>query len=49
MFDNLVLVYKTIGDLTFYVVGGENENELVLYNVLHAFYESISMLLRYLP
>lgn len=46
MFDNLVVVYKTLGDLTFFVTGDENENELVLYNVLHAFYESVNILLR---
>lgn len=46
MFDNLVVVYKTLGDLTFYVTGSENENELVLHNVLHAFHESVNMLLR---
>lgn len=46
MFDDLVVVYKTLGDLTFYVTGSENENELVLHNVLHAFHESVNMLLR---
>jgi hypothetical protein len=46
MVDNYVMVYKYLGDLMFYVTGSQDENELVLYAVLQAFYESISMLLR---
>lgn len=46
MFDNYIVVYKYIGDLMFYVTGGLEENELVLYQVLQAFYESISILFR---
>lgn len=38
---------QTIGDLTFYTVGGLDENEVVLSMVLTAFYESVSLLLRY--
>ena len=37
---------QTIGDLTFYAVGGLDENEVVLSMVLTAFYESVSLLLR---
>jgi hypothetical protein len=46
MFDDVVVVYKFLGDLMFYVTGDQDENEVVLYSVLHAFYESINMLLR---
>ncbi|CAD7704003.1 unnamed protein product [Ostreobium quekettii] len=46
LFDDLVVVYKTLGDLTFYVTGSQSENELVLHGVLQAFYESVSLLLR---
>ncbi len=46
MFDNVVVVYKYIGDLMFYVTGSQDENELVLYTVLQAFYESVTILLR---
>ena len=46
LFDDYVVVFKTLGDLTFYVTGDQEENELVLSNVLHAFHESINMLLR---
>lgn len=46
MFDDVVVVYKCLGDLMFYVTGGQDENELILYAVLQAFYESVSILLR---
>lgn len=47
MFDNVIVVYKTLGDLMFYVTGSHDENELILYTVLQGFYESVSLLLRY--
>eukprot|EP00873_Tetraselmis_striata_P001506 jgi/Tetstr1/421770/TSEL_012674.t1 len=46
MFDDVVVVYKFIGDLMFYVTGGSDENEIIMYTVLQAFYESVSLLLR---
>ena len=46
MFDDHVVVYKALGDLMFYVTGDTEENELILYTVLQAFYESVSILLR---
>ncbi|GAX84341.1 hypothetical protein CEUSTIGMA_g11763.t1 [Chlamydomonas eustigma] len=46
MFDNYIVVYKYLGDLMFYVTGSQDENELILYSVLQAFFESISTLLR---
>mmetsp|Transcript_13669 Transcript_13669/g.36962 ORF Transcript_13669/g.36962 Transcript_13669/m.36962 type:complete len:183 (+) Transcript_13669:107-655(+) len=46
MVDNYVMVYKYLGDLMFYVTGSQEENELILYSVLQAFYESVSLLLR---
>lgn len=46
MFDNVVVVYKFFGDLMFFVTGSQDENEIVLYTVLQAFFESISLLLR---
>mmetsp|Transcript_330 Transcript_330/g.667 ORF Transcript_330/g.667 Transcript_330/m.667 type:complete len:186 (+) Transcript_330:321-878(+) len=46
MFDNYIVVYKYVGDLMFYVTGSQDENELILYTVLQAFYESVSALLR---
>lgn len=46
MFDDIIVVYKFFGDLMFFVTGSQSENELILYAVLQAFYESISLLLR---
>lgn len=46
MFDSYVVVFKCLGDLVFYVTGSQDENELMLYSVLQAFFESISILLR---
>lgn len=47
MFDEVVVCYKFIGDLMFYVTGSQDENELILHTVLVAFYESVTLLLRY--
>lgn len=49
MFDDIIVVYKFFGDLMFFVTGSQSENELILYAVLQAFYESISLLLRCQP
>ena len=46
MFDNVIVVYKFVGDLMFYVTGSQDENELILYSVLQGFYESVGLLLR---
>ena len=47
MFEEVVVCYKFIGDLMFYVTGSQDENELILHTVLVAFYESVTLLLRY--
>ena len=49
MFDDVIVVYKFLGDLMFFVTGSQDENELILYQVLLGFYEAISILLRYQP
>lgn len=46
MFDEVVVCYKFIGDLMFYVTGSQDENELITHTVLVAFYESVTLLLR---
>ena len=46
MFDDVVVVYKFVADLMFYVTGSQDDNELILATVLQAFYESVSLLLR---
>jgi hypothetical protein len=47
MFDDVVVVYKFLGDLMFFVSGDQDENEVMLLSVLQAFYESITLLLRW--
>jgi len=46
MFDNVIVVYKFIGDLMFFVVGDAEDNELVLNIVLTALTEAIGILIR---
>lgn len=46
MFDDVVVVHKSFGDLMFFVTGSEDENEIILSTVLQAFIESLSLLLR---
>ena len=46
MFEDVVVCYKFIGDLMFFVTSSQDENELILHQVLVAMYESISLLLR---
>ena len=46
LFDEVVVVFKFVGDLMFYVVGTQDENELILSQVLVGFVDSISLLLR---
>ncbi|KAL7008811.1 Golgi-to-ER vesicle coat component [Cystobasidiomycetes sp. EMM_F5] len=47
LFNNQLVLYKASIDLTFYVVGPEYENEIMLQNVLVAFHDAVSMLLRH--
>jgi len=46
MLDGLICVYRSNVDLFFYVVGGAEENELILSNVLNCLFDSISTVLR---
>ena len=46
MFDDVIVVYKFVADLMFFVTGSQDDNELILQTVLQAFYESVSLLLR---
>lgn len=43
----MVVVYKFVGDLMFFVTGSVDENEIILHNVLTGFVEAIVLLLRY--
>ncbi len=46
MFDDVIVVYRFIGDLMFFVTGSQDENEVILYAVLQCFYDAITLLLR---
>lgn len=45
LLDNNIIVYKFIQDLHFFVIGGDDENELILDAVLQGFCEAVSLLL----
>lgn len=47
LYDNRVVVFKTEGDVMLYVVGGSEENEILLYNVVLALRDSLAILFRY--
>ncbi|GJN17223.1 hypothetical protein PR202_gb04274 [Eleusine coracana subsp. coracana] len=45
MFDGHIVVYKFIQGLSFFVTGGEEENELILESVLEGFSEAVACVL----
>lgn len=49
LYDNRVVVYKMEGDVMLYVVGGPEENEIMLFSVILALRDSLSILLKYAP
>ena len=46
MLEGSVVVYRSNVDLFFYVIGSADENELILAQVLAAFYDAVSAILR---
>ncbi|KAH7701341.1 coatomer zeta subunit [Aphelenchoides avenae] len=46
LLDGLTCVYRSNVDLFFYVIGGSQENELILVSVLNCLYEAVSTVLR---
>ncbi|CAF0733841.1 unnamed protein product [Brachionus calyciflorus] len=46
MIDGLTIVYRSIVDLHFYVIGSTSENEIILVSVLNCFYDTISLILK---
>jgi len=46
LFENLIVVYKSNVDVHFFVVGDQDENELMLTSVLNAFFDAVTQLLR---
>lgn len=47
LYDNKVVVFKMESDVMIYVVGGPEENEILLYNVVLALRDTFSILLKY--
>ncbi|KAK0728983.1 Longin-like domain-containing protein [Apiosordaria backusii] len=46
LFDNRVVLYKMEADVAIYVVGGVEENEILLYNVLLALRDALHLLFK---
>jgi len=46
LYDNKLVLYKTESDLMMYVVGGAEENEVLLYNVILALRDSLHLLFK---
>ena len=49
LFNNVISVYRNLGDVWFYVTGEQDENELILISVLTALTDALSTLLRCIP
>jgi len=47
LYDNKVIVFKMESDVMLYVVGGADENEILLYSVILALRDSLNILLKY--
>ena len=43
------MLYKSESDVMMYVVGGVDENEIMLYNVILALRDSLHLLFKYAP
>jgi hypothetical protein len=46
LYDNRIVVYKAESDVMLYVVGGAEENEVMLYNVVLALRDALNILLK---
>ncbi|KAI9696162.1 MAG: Golgi-to-ER vesicle coat component [Bogoriella megaspora] len=46
LYDNRIVVFKMESDVMLYVVGGSDENEILLYNVILALRDSLNILLK---
>ncbi len=46
LYDNKVVVFKMESDVMLYVVGNAEENEILLYNVVLALRDTLSILLK---
>jgi hypothetical protein len=46
LYDNRVVVFQMEGDVMLYVVGGPDENEIMLFSVVRALRDSLNILLK---
>lgn len=46
LYDNRIVVFKMEGDVMLYVIGGAEENEILLYSALLALRDSLNILLK---
>ncbi|KAF2835001.1 putative coatomer subunit zeta [Patellaria atrata CBS 101060] len=46
LYDNRIIVFKMESDVMLYVVGGADENEILIYNVILALRDSLNILLK---
>lgn len=46
LYDNRVVLYKSESDVMLYVIGGLDENEVLLYNVILALRDSLHLLFK---
>ncbi|PVH69997.1 hypothetical protein DL98DRAFT_149317 [Cadophora sp. DSE1049] len=46
LYDNRIVLYKSESDIMMYVVGGVDENEIMLYNVILAMRDSLHLLFK---
>lgn len=47
LYDNRVVVFKVESDVMLYVVGGADENEILLYNVVLSLRDTLGLLFKY--
>lgn len=47
LYDNRIVLYKSESDVMMYVVGGVDENEIMLYNVVLALRDSLHLMFKY--
>ena len=49
LYDGKVVVFKMEGDVMMFIVGGGEENEILLFGVVIALRDALSILLKYFP
>jgi hypothetical protein len=47
MYENMIVIYRPVVDLVFYLLGGVDENEVMLQGALNAFIDALTILLKF--